>query len=109
MTLADPSAFIPTPVFRARRRRALLRVRLEDGAGQLCEAMVQDISATGLRAVARLAAPAEGEVLTLHLPDGRALWGLVRWVNGKQFGVEFDTATCAEPGLAAKGLVPVRN
>ena len=55
--------------------------------------MVQDISSSGLRATARSAPPNLDEVVTVQLPDSNALWGLVRWVEGNQFGVEFDVSS----------------
>ena len=95
MTQPHPAPFQPTPIYRARRRRTLVRVQIDNSAGAQIEAIVEDISASGIRAIARTGPPGQGEMVTLHLPDGRALWGLVRWVDGRAFGVECDTS--AEP------------
>ena len=97
MTLVDKSLFTATPVFRARRRRLIVRVQVEGGDGAPQEAMAQDVSAQGMRAVARVAAPAAGEVVAVALPDGSSLWGVVRWTEGKAFGVEFDPGSRGQP------------
>ena len=93
MTQKANVAFQPTPNFRAVRRRALIRVQLFNAANELQDVMVQNISSTGMRVVARLDPPAHNEVVTVHLPDSTALWGVVRWVKDKEFGVEFDVSS----------------
>ena len=93
MTLVDKALFRPTPAFRARRKRVLARIRVEGGEGAVQDAMVRDISAAGMSATARTLAPAPGEVVSVGLPDGSCLWGVVRWREGKAFGVEFDPAS----------------
>jgi len=100
MTLIDQSLFTPTPHFRARRRRIMVRVRVAGGDGPAREAMARDVSPAGLSAIAQVAAPGLGEVVTVALPDGSTLWGLVRWVEGKAFGVEFDTGSRDGPVTA---------
>ena len=89
MTIADPARFRATPHFRKPRARRLARVRLvlADGAAQ--EIMVRDVSASGLSAVAGSAPPASDAMVTVELPDGTRLWGIVRWVEGSAFGIEF--------------------
>lgn len=86
----DKGSFRPTPNFRARRRRTLIKVQLHNSRNELQDIMVQDVSSTGLSALARNAPPNRNEVVTVRLPDDTVLWGLVRWVDGNQFGVEFD-------------------
>ena len=93
MTLVDKSLFRPTPTFRARRRRVLARVRVEGSDAVAQDAMVRDISASGMSATARGGPPMAGEVVSVTLADGSTLWGLVRWAEGKDFGVEFDPAS----------------
>jgi hypothetical protein len=56
-----------------------------------------------LSAIAQVAAPGLGEVVTVALPDGSTLWGVVRWVEGKAFGVEFDTGSRDGPVTAIPG------
>ncbi|WP_298196169.1 PilZ domain-containing protein [Novosphingobium sp.] len=102
MTLVDKSRFVPTPVFRARRKRVVVRVRVEGAPGESQDAMVRDISAAGMSAVARVAPPAANDLVTIALPDGSTLWGIVRWVEGKAFGVEFDKGSHA---AAPSGLI----
>lgn len=92
MTSVDKSSFRPTPNLRARRRRTLVKVELHNAQNELQDIMVQDVSSTGLRATARNAPPQQDEMVTVKLPDSKVLWGLVRWVDGKQFGVEFDVS-----------------
>ena len=87
------SVFKPTPNFRARRRRTLVKVQLRNSRNEVQDIMVQDISSTGLRATARSTPPNIDEVVNVQLPDSNVLWGLVRWVEGNQFGVEFDVSS----------------
>jgi hypothetical protein len=103
MTIVDRSLFTATPHFRARRRRIMVRVRVAGGDGPAREAMARDVSPAGMSALAQIAPPGAGEVVTVALPDGSTLWGVVRWVEGKAFGVEFDTGSRWEkPG----GMLP---
>jgi hypothetical protein len=97
MTIVDKSLFKPTPTFRARRKRVMARVQLHDAEGTAQDVMVRDISATGMSAVARSGAPDAQEIVTVTLPDGSSVWGMVRWVEGKAFGVEFDASSRQEP------------
>ena len=93
MTFIDSAAFRETPNFRARRKRALVRVQLFNANNVLQDVMVVNISSTGIRATARVSAPEKDEVISVHLPDGTELWGIVRWVEGRDFGVEFDVSS----------------
>jgi len=93
MAFIDSAAFRETPNFRARRRRALVRVQLFNAQNVLQDVMVVNISSTGIRATARIKAPDKDEVISVHLPDGTELWGIVRWVSGRDFGVEFDVSS----------------
>ena len=97
MTLVDKASFTPTPHFRGRRQRVLTRVQFREGAGPAQDALAQDISASGMSAVANLIPPAANSVLAVTLPDGSTLWGIVRWSEGKAFGVEFDPASRERP------------
>ena len=106
MTLVDKSQFVPTPVFRARRKRVVVRVQVEGAPGDSQDAMVRDISATGMSAVARVSPPASDDLVSIALPDGSSLWGIVRWVDGKAFGVEFDKSSHSQP---ASGLIDHRS
>lgn len=103
MTLIDKALFRPTPTFRARRKRVLVRVQVCGAEGTPGDALVQDISASGMSAVARQAAPAQGEVVTVNLPDGSTLWGMVRWTKARSFGVEF--APSSREAAAAAGAI----
>lgn len=87
----DTSRFKPTPVPRERRRSRLARFTLYDAVGEPIDVIVRDISSRGLSAAAAGTPPAENEVVRARLEDGRELWGLVRWIDGNLFGVEFDT------------------
>jgi hypothetical protein len=93
MSVVDKSAFRPTPVFRESRNRRLTRVTLVDAADQVQDIMVRDLSARGLSATAARVPPGKGEIVSLRLPDDRVLWGIVRWVDGAQFGIEFDVSS----------------
>lgn len=97
MVLVDKSLFTPTPVFRARRRKLTVRVRVAGGDGPAQEALARDVSPQGMSAIAHKAAPPAGEVVSVALPDGSSLWGVVRWSEGKAFGVEFDPASREVP------------
>ncbi|MCB2060167.1 MAG: PilZ domain-containing protein [Novosphingobium sp.] len=93
MRSVDKSSFRPTPNLRARRRRTLVKVELHNSRNELQDIMVQDVSFTGLRATARNTPPQPDEMVTVRMPDSQVLWGLVRWVDGNQFGVEFDVSS----------------
>lgn len=101
MVLVDKSLFTATPVFRARRRKVTVRVQVAGGYGPAQDALARDVSPQGMSAVAHKAAPAAGEVVSVALPDGTSLWGVVRWTEGKAFGVEFDTASREVPAAGA--------
>lgn len=92
MSYEPVSHFQPTPILRSRRRRTLLRVQLQDSADRPLPVMMQNVSARGMRGICREGAVAKDEIVRLNLPDGTFLWGVVRWVEGRSFGVEFDTA-----------------
>lgn len=85
--------FRPTPVFREARRQRLARVTLRDGHAREVQAMVRDVSSRGFSALAQGHVPDPDEVVSVCLPDGTELWGVVRWVDGNRFGVEFDTSS----------------
>ena len=106
MTLIDKSLFKPTPTFRARRMRVMVRVQVEGTCGNAQDAMVRDISPAGMSAVARISAPAVDDVVSVMLPDCTRLWGIVRWTEGKAFGVEFDPSSRELPAAAALGAAP---
>lgn len=90
MALADPRAFKPTPVYRESRQRGLTRLSLSIGTAPRQDIMVRDYSSRGFSAAAHGIPPACDELVTVHLPDGCTLWGIVRWVERNVFGVEFD-------------------
>ncbi|HET9628996.1 MAG TPA: PilZ domain-containing protein [Novosphingobium sp.] len=104
MTLVDKSLFTATPVFRARRRKLTVRVRVAGGQIPDQDAIARDVSPQGMSAIARIAAPPAGEVVAVALPDGSSLWGVVRWAEGKAFGVEFDPASHEAPVGRALGM-----
>jgi len=99
MPSSQPGVFQPTPILRPRRRIALRHVRLKDADGVVIDAMLQDISANGLRGICRSGSIAPHDVVTLELPDSRSVWGVVRWTDGAMFGVEFDTRDCQNEKL----------
>lgn len=111
MTLVDKARFTPTPTFRARRKRVTVRVQVEGDFGMQQEAMVRDISASGMSAVARSVAPEPDDMVNVTLPDGTRLWGIVRWAKAKAFGVEFDPGSreVAEAAVQAPALTLVRR
>lgn len=90
MGLVDASGFRPTPIFRESRRRALSRLKIVVAGQGSQEVLIRDFSARGFSAAARAHPPQVDQIVTALLPDGRALWGIVRWVERNVFGVEFD-------------------
>ncbi|TCM16893.1 PilZ domain-containing protein [Novosphingobium sp. PhB165] len=86
----DAHRFKPTPTPRERRRAHLAHFVLTDAAGRSIEIMIRDISSHGLSAAAVGEPPALNEAVRARLDDGREVWGLVRWTEGKLFGVEFE-------------------
>ena len=100
MGMANPGSFKPTPTFREKRRRGLTRLTLVHASGERREVLVRDFSSRGFSAAAQGPAPAPDEVVTTLLPDGRALWGIVRWVERNVFGVEFDVNAPPAEGTA---------
>lgn len=105
MTTVDKSRFRPTPVLRPRRRRLMARVRMVDGAGLARDVVVENVSLSGVQALAPDGPPAVGDMVTLDLAPGQSLWGVVRWTDGKRFGVEVDNAATA-PEPAAEAAAP---
>lgn len=89
MSHHNHAQFRPMPLPRSRRQRLLARVRLADGAAPPQEMLVRDISEFGLSGAVRGTVPARDAVVTVSLPDGRELWGLVRWVDRNLIGVQF--------------------
>ena len=94
------SGFQPTPIFRERRRAQLVKLALRDAQGALLDIMVRNVSARGLNAAARGEPPQINEVVTVHLPEGHVHWGIVRWVDGNLFGVEFDISQGSQEAAA---------
>jgi len=78
----------------------MARIRLVNGQGEDLDVIVRDISGQGMAAAARGAPPALDEVVSVLLPSGGQVWGLVRWVDRNLFGVEFE-ATPATAEAAA--------
>lgn len=93
MSVVDKKAFRPTPVFRESRNRRLTRVCLTNAADEVQDIMVRDLSSRGLSATASRVPPGAGEIVSMLLPDDRLFWGIVRWVDGAQFGIEFDVSS----------------
>lgn len=89
MSAHNHAPFRPAPLPRSRRQRMLARVRLADGAAPPQEMLVRDISQFGLSGAVRGAVPLRDAVVTVTLPDGRELWGLVRWIDRNLVGIEF--------------------
>nr|WP_314467670.1 histidine kinase [uncultured Novosphingobium sp.] len=86
----DDPHFRPTPILRERRRGRCAHVTLMDSQGRPIDVIVRNVSSRGLSAAAAGQPPACNEVVRAAMDDGRELWGLVRWVDGNLFGVEFD-------------------
>jgi len=105
MGLADPASFRPTPVFRETRRRGLNRVTLVTPGGLARQIMVRDFSTRGFSAAMNSLDLAADDVVTVLLPDGRALWGIVRWADRNVFGVEFDLNASAEAPASGTEIV----
>ncbi|MEO0030399.1 MAG: hypothetical protein RIS94_157 [Pseudomonadota bacterium] len=103
MTTVDRSRFRPTPVLRPRRRKLLTRVHLVDAQGNTHDVAVENVSTSGVQALSASATIAVGDPVTLHLSDGQALWGVVRWRDGHRFGMELDTAAAPPPAQGGTG------
>ena len=103
MGLVDPGGFKATPIFRESRRRALSRLKIVVAGEGSQDVMIRDFSARGFSAAARTHPPQVDQVVTALLPDGRALWGIVRWVDRNLFGVEFDVNAPPEDVPAETG------
>ena len=89
MSQHNHAQFCPAPLPRGRRQRVLARVSMADGAAPPQDMLVRDISEFGLSGAVRGSPPARDAVVTVRLPDGRELWGLVRWVDRNLIGIEF--------------------
>lgn len=89
------AGFIPTPIFREKRRSQLIKYELRNARDEVLEIIVRDVSSRGFSAAAKSAPPAINEVVSMAMPDGRVLWGIVRWTEDNLFGVEFDTTAPA--------------
>ncbi|MDE8651019.1 histidine kinase [Novosphingobium album (ex Liu et al. 2023)] len=87
------AGFKPTPIFRERRRPQLVKFELRNARDEVLDIIVRDVSSRGFSAAAKGAPPTVNEVVSMAMPDGRLLWGMVRWVEDNLFGVEFDTTS----------------
>lgn len=93
------SRFRPTPVLRARRRKLLASVSMTDAHGRRYAIVVENVSSYGLKANAAETPPIPGTAVTIDLPRGQPVWGVVRWTCGTEFGVEVRLdPTDAAPG-----------
>ncbi|MCH7628081.1 MAG: hypothetical protein IH997_05110 [Proteobacteria bacterium] len=90
MAIVDKSLFRPTPVPRLRRRKLLARVVLTQADGAQRAVVVENVSASGIQASCGEGAPPVGAQVTLALPGMAPLWGVVRWIQGRRFGIEID-------------------
>jgi len=82
----------PAAAGRETRSRMLLRARMFSDSMPEQDILIRNASLKGIGAVASRRAPQLEEAVYLVLPDGEELLGMVRWVDGKIFGVELDEA-----------------
>lgn len=101
MAQAHFGRFKATPIFRESRRRGLSRLTIVIAGGSPQEILVRDFSSRGFSAAAQGEPPPADAIVTALMPDGRALWGIVRWRERNLFGVEFDVNS--PPADAATG------
>ena len=75
---------------RDRRHPRLMLARIEGGRMQGQDLVIRNISKRGLGAATQGIFPFVGEHLSVKLPTGPTISGVVRWADGPSFGVSLD-------------------
>lgn len=78
-------------IVRDARQPRIIRARLIHRDGEERDIVVRNVSECGIGAVARGPAPVRGEHITIILPGGQEVKGLVRWFSGHSFGMQLET------------------
>ncbi len=81
---------------REERRARILRARLVRRGGTEEDLVIRNVTHWGIGASTRGPAPVRGERVSVILPGETGVRGLVRWFNGKSFGMELDRPTDLE-------------
>ncbi|HEY9090510.1 PilZ domain-containing protein [Parasphingorhabdus sp.] len=79
------------PVLREPRIRKLVKVELLTASSGPYDAMIRNISTFGVRATAPVKLQV-GQTIKLKKPGFGSISGNVRWVDGREFGMQFDQA-----------------
>ena len=80
--------FVPAEGARLPRQRRLIRAQMTDGFGMNYDIVIRNVSEKGLGATMQGVPPIRGSEVTVRIPQGMAMAGTVRWVDGSGFGVE---------------------
>ena len=75
---------------RETRHRRLMMARIADGRMRGQDIVIRNISRRGLGAATQGLFPLEGERLSILLPTGPTVTGIVRWCDGPSFGLALD-------------------
>jgi hypothetical protein len=75
---------------RKTRHLRLLRAQFSSPQHGTHDMLIRNVSSRGLGAATRGRSPLKDERVAIHLPFGTQISGVVRWVAGRSFGIEFD-------------------
>lgn len=89
MSFNDPNLPVDHALRDIRHPR-IVRARLLQADGSEQDIVIRNVSANGLGATSKGAAPVRGERVAVILPDGSEVAGEVRWFQTRTFGVELD-------------------
>ncbi|MDG2004076.1 MAG: PilZ domain-containing protein [Novosphingobium sp.] len=84
--------FVSADEARSPRQRRLIRAQLNDGFGANFDIVIRNVSETGIGASMQGVPPLRGSAVTIMIPQGMAMSGTVRWVDGTGFGIALDDA-----------------
>ena len=73
------------------RQPLIIRAKLIHRDGKEQDIVIRNLSECGMGACARGPAPVRGEHITIILPGGQEVKGLVRWFSGHTFGMQLET------------------
>jgi hypothetical protein len=84
--------FVPNEEMRSPRQRRLIRAQMTDRFGANYDIVIRNVSEKGVGASMQGVPPLRGSEVTIMIPQGMAMQGTIRWVDGSAFGIELEQA-----------------
>ena len=75
---------------RSPRQRRLTRAQMADSFGVNHDIVIRNVSDKGVGATMQGAPPLKGSAVKFIIAHGMAMDGMIRWVQGRAFGIELD-------------------